>query len=68
MERKLESEIQAAIIRQYEQQGYLVVKIGLCNKKGFPDLMALKTVKLCLSKSNGRERNLGPYKSIAIES
>lgn len=45
MERKLESEIQAAIIRQYEQQGYLVVKIGLCNKKGFPDLMALKDGK-----------------------
>ena len=46
MERKLESEIQAAIIRQYEQQGYLVVKIGLCNKQGFPDLMVMKAGKI----------------------
>lgn len=38
----MESEVQAAIIRRYEQQGYLVIKIGLCNKQGFPDLMVLR--------------------------
>lgn len=45
MEKKLENRIQADIIKRYEQQGYLVVKIGLCNKQGFPDLMALKDGK-----------------------
>ncbi len=39
---KLESEIQAKIIRRYKRQGYMVVKIGLCNLAGFPDLMLLK--------------------------
>lgn len=43
--KKLENRIQADIIKRYEQQGYSVVKIGLCNKQGFPDLMALKDGK-----------------------
>ena len=42
---RLENRIQADIIKRYEQQGYLVVKIGLCNKQGFPDLMCLKDGK-----------------------
>lgn len=40
--RKLESDIQRDIIRRYERKGYMAVKIGLCNKPGFPDLMLLK--------------------------
>ena len=43
--RHLESAIQASIIQRYERDGYSVVKIGLCNKQGFPDLMALKDGK-----------------------
>lgn len=38
----LESKIQRNIIKRYEAAGYIVVKISLCNKGGFPDLMALK--------------------------
>lgn len=41
----LESEIQRRIIRRYESMGYIVVKITLCNKNGFPDLMLLKDGK-----------------------
>lgn len=43
--RHLESAIQTSIIQRYERDGYSVVKIGLCNKQGFPDLMALKDGK-----------------------
>lgn len=43
---RTESAIQAAIIGRYERNGYSVVKIGLCNKQGFPDLMALKEGKV----------------------
>lgn len=41
----LESVIQHNIIKRYEADGYIVVKIGLCNKGGFPDLMLLKDGK-----------------------
>lgn len=41
----LESVIQRKIIKRYEADGYIVVKIGLCNKGGFPDLMLLKDGK-----------------------
>lgn len=42
---QLESKIQRKIIERYEAEGYLVVKINLCNKPGFPDLMMLKDGK-----------------------
>lgn len=38
----LESAIQRRIIKRYEDDGYLVVKLSLTNKNGFPDLMLLK--------------------------
>lgn len=41
----LESQIQRNIIRRYEAQGYLVVKLSITNKPGFPDLMCLKDGK-----------------------
>lgn len=41
----LESEIQRKIIKRYEDDGYLVVKLSLTNKNGFPDLMLLKDGK-----------------------
>lgn len=43
--RPLESAIQRRIVQRYEKEGYLVVKIDLCNKSGFPDLMLLKDGK-----------------------
>ncbi len=42
---RLESTIQNKIIKRYEKEGYIVVKISLCNKGGFPDLMLLKDGK-----------------------
>lgn len=42
----LESRIQARIIKRYEGMGYMVVKVLLCNKNGFPDLMLLKDGKV----------------------
>lgn len=41
----VESAIQSKIIKRYEKEGYLVVKINLCSKPGFPDLMLLKDGK-----------------------
>ena len=38
----LESEIQRALIRKYEREGYMVVKLILTNKPGIPDLLLLK--------------------------
>lgn len=38
----LEREIQRKIVERYTRNGYLVVKIGLCNIPGFPDLMVLR--------------------------
>lgn len=43
--KQLESAIQTSIIKRYEREGYLVVKIGLCSKQGFPDLILLKDGK-----------------------
>lgn len=37
-----ESEIQARIIKRLTADGWMVVKIGLTNLPGFPDLMALR--------------------------
>lgn len=45
MKHELESAIQARIIKRYEAEGYLVVKLSLTNKNGFPDLMLLKDGK-----------------------
>jgi Holliday junction resolvase len=39
---KLEKEVQSEIVKRYKADGYLVIKISLCNMAGFPDLMALK--------------------------
>ena len=41
----LESRIQSQIIKRYEKLVYMVVKVLLCNKNGFPDLMLLKDGK-----------------------
>lgn len=43
--KELESNVQAKIIKRYEDEGYLVVKLTLTNKNGFPDLMLLKDGK-----------------------
>ncbi len=41
----LESEIQRKIIKRFQEQGYMVVKIIQCTANGFPDLMLLKDGK-----------------------
>lgn len=38
----LERDIQRRIIKRYQEEGYMVVKVILTNKDGFPDLMLLK--------------------------
>ena len=42
---ELESKIQAGIIKRLEAQGYYVVKLGITNKPGIPDLLVLKNGK-----------------------
>jgi hypothetical protein len=37
-----ESQIQSRLISQYKAQGYYVIKLGITNKPGLPDLMLLK--------------------------
>ena len=39
---RLERDIQREIINRYTERGYLVVKLGITNRPGFPDLMTLK--------------------------
>lgn len=42
---RLESVIQSSLIKKYERQGYMVVKLILTNKSGIPDLLLLKDGK-----------------------
>jgi len=42
---ELESSIQSRIIKRYTEEGWLVVKIGLCNLNGIPDLLCLRDGK-----------------------
>lgn len=39
---RLEKSIQSKITQRLKDDGWMVVKIGLCSLPGFPDLMALK--------------------------
>ena len=45
MRKSLESSVQRKIIKHYEQQGFFVLKVIVCNKKGFPDLILFKDGK-----------------------
>jgi len=40
-----ESKLQKRIISQLESEGFLVLKVILCNKSGWPDLQILKNKK-----------------------
>lgn len=42
---QLESAVQSSLIKKFEKQGYLVVKLILTNKSGIPDLLLLKNGK-----------------------
>ena len=42
---RLEKDIQHGIIARYTKRGFLVVKLGITNRPGFPDLMMLKDGK-----------------------
>lgn len=43
--KKLESDIQARIIKRLEAQGFYIIKLVLTNKSGIPDLLCLKNGK-----------------------
>ena len=64
----LESAIQRKIIKRYEDDGYLVVKIGLCNKGGFPDLMLLKDGKASFVEVNDPDKSHNHYKNTGSRS
>jgi Holliday junction resolvase len=38
----LESKLQARLIKQYEKEGYYIIKIIRANKSGIPDLLLIK--------------------------
>lgn len=46
MNRKLESRIQADIIKRLESEGFYIIKLVLTNKSGLPDLLCLKEGKV----------------------
>lgn len=63
--KKLESKVQSRVIGILKEDGWLVVKIGLCSIPGFPDLMALKSgrVKFVEVKRTGEKpRPLQEYR------
>lgn len=63
--KRLEKDIQADIIKRYQAQGYIVVKISLCNLNGFPDLMLLKDGKASfieVKRPNEKPRPLQEYR------
>lgn len=63
--RPLERDIQAKIIKRYQKQGYMVVKVILTNKDGFPDLMLLKDGRASfieVKRPNEKPRPLQEYR------
>ena len=62
---QLESKEQAKLITKLTALGYMVVKIGLCNMAGFPDLMALrhgKAVFIEVKRKGSKARPLQEYR------
>ena len=62
---ELESKVQARLIKHYEKQGYMVVKLILTNKPGIPDLMLLKDGKASFiecKREGGKPRDLQKYR------
>lgn len=61
----LESELQRKLILKYKAEGYIVVKVGLCNMPGFPDLMLLKdgvTTFIEVKRPGAKPRPLQEYR------
>ncbi|MGL4519343.1 MAG: VRR-NUC domain-containing protein [Phocaeicola sp.] len=62
---KLESSVQADIIKRYEKQGYYVIKLVSTNKNGIPDLLLLKDGKASfieVKRKGGKPRPLQVYR------
>lgn len=62
---ELESKVQARLIKHYEKQGYMVVKLILTNKPGIPDLMLLKDGTASFiecKREGGKPRDLQKYR------
>lgn len=63
--RPLESAVQRRLVRRFVSEGWLVVKIGLCNIPGFPDLMLLRDGRVRfveVKRPGGRPRPLQEYR------
>lgn len=62
---ELESKVQSRLIKHYERQGYMVVKLILTNKPGIPDLMLLKDGTASFiecKREGGNPRDLQKYR------
>lgn len=62
----LESKIQRSLIKKYESEGYMVVKLILTNKPGIPDLMLLKDGKVKFVEVKRPKENPRPLQEYRI--
>ncbi len=61
----LESQVQRSLIKKYEADGWLVVKLILTTKAGIPDLLLLKNGKarfVEVKRPNGHPTKLQQYR------
>lgn len=66
----LESQIQAKIIKRYQNDGYIVVKLIKTNTNGIPDLMCLKngeTIFIEVKAKNGKLSELQKHRIKQLE-
>lgn len=66
----LESEIQRSLIKKYEKDGYMVVKLILTNKPGIPDLLLLKNGVASfveVKRPKGKPRPLQEYRIAELQ-
>jgi Holliday junction resolvase len=63
--RQTEASFQKKLIKQYEAEGWYVLKVIQCNKPGWPDLMLLKPDQLKLVEvkaADGRLSSIQTYR------
>lgn len=56
----LESAFQRRLIKQYEAEGYLVMKVIQCNKPGWPDLQLLKDGRIRFVEVKAKNGRVSP--------
>jgi Holliday junction resolvase len=62
-----ESAYQAKLIKQYEAQGWTVLKLIQLNKSGYPDLLCLKPDKVLFIEVKGPKGRLSKVQEYRIE-